>query len=471
MQTHAIIEIEEGSLNVVVGGLDGTRTRVLHSSRIPLADMGRETIDNALRTVGSDMLKGAEGVHVVLGDRRSEHFLSTVPMMSSRDAVAFVVREALRLTNTQSASELLVAPRLIKRLPGKKVLVGTSAVARSVWEPVRAAFESRGLPVLSVQTIESCLAMIEETQQPGPVAILECNGGRARYVLCVDQTPVKVRRFLVGAGGDQNEAALMTQLAMELPRTMDWLRESGDTLPQKLILGSRLGLSEDSLEMLAAVDVGEMVAGKSPIECDEDLSTPDVGIAALLHRLAKGQKPTSLLGSPQLRMPAGMGHIVTTLAAASVGLLASFSAVVDGSAWMDSRQQRDGLCEECEELQFQLDEMQSVEDINAGPAVSPRLVRALKMRRPISRLLGDVSNSATVEISIEEVKFASKSPVVVTGRVQGKGRQQALIAMGKFTDKVHALPYVVARGEDEMSEVTGVPNCFRFKLNLAWRTQ
>jgi len=471
MQMHAIIEIEEGSLNVVVGGRDGASTRIVRSLRIPLADMGRETIENALRTVGSDMLQGASGVHIVLGDRRSEHFLCTVPKMSSRDAVAFVMREAMRLTNAQSGDEIMITPRLIKRLPGKNVLVGSSAVAKSVWEPARVAFKARGLRVLSVQTIESCLAMSVDAAETEPVAVLECNGGRARYVLCVDQTPVKGRRFMIGAGGDQNEATLMTQLAMELPRTMDWLRETGEALPQKLLLGSRVGLSDESIQMLASAEVGEMVRSNPNVVCDEDLSMPDVGVATLLDRIASGQKLQSLLATPQLNMPASAGYIVTTMAAASLGVLGGLSAVVDGNAWMQVRGERDSLCAQCTDLKDELTEMVSSGEGSDEPTVSPRLTAALTMRRPISRLISEISNSAGAEISIEEIKFASKSTVVVSGLVRGTGRQHALTAMGKFTDKVHARPYLMAMGEDEMSEVVGQPNSFRFKLNLAWRTQ
>ena len=52
MKMHAIIEIEEGTMNVVVGGRDGGRTRVVRSLRMPLADLGTATVENALRTIG-----------------------------------------------------------------------------------------------------------------------------------------------------------------------------------------------------------------------------------------------------------------------------------------------------------------------------------------------------------------------------------------------------------------------------------
>ncbi|MCK5941634.1 MAG: hypothetical protein KAI24_06680, partial [Planctomycetes bacterium] len=236
MKTHAIIELEEGTLSVVVGARDGDRTRLLRSLRMPLPDLGGETLTNALRGVSADVLQGADGVHVVIGDRRSHHFLSTLPRPTAKDAVAFVTREALRLGNLPAAEDVLLATRLVRRLAGNKFLFGTSALARSVWTPLASAFEENGIEVLGLHTIEACMAMACDPAFTEPVAVLECSSGRARYVLCVDQTPIQVRRFLIGAGGEQNEAALMTQLAMELPRTLDWLRETGQPLPKQLLV-------------------------------------------------------------------------------------------------------------------------------------------------------------------------------------------------------------------------------------------
>ena len=87
MKTHAIVELEEGSLAVTVASRDGGATKVVRSVRLPLPDLGREGLANALRGLGSDVLQGAAGVHVVFGERRIQHFLSTVPKMADRKSV------------------------------------------------------------------------------------------------------------------------------------------------------------------------------------------------------------------------------------------------------------------------------------------------------------------------------------------------------------------------------------------------
>jgi len=471
MKMHAIVELEEGTLNVVVGGRDGGRTRVVRSVRMPLADLTTGSIENALRTVGSDLLQGAQGVHVILGDRRSQHFLSTIPKMPARDAEAFVTREALRLANIQSADDILVTTRLVRQLAGGKLVLGSAALGRSIWEPVRAAFENCNLEVLSLQTMESCLAMATDAWHAEPVALLECNGARARYVVCVDQTAVTVRRFMISGGGLQNEATLMTQLAMELPRTMVWLRESGQKLPSRLLIGSRVGLADECLQMLANDEVGELKRAVLEVDCDEDLSTPSMGVGSLLNRLANGANAHSLLDRSSLQLPMGKRHFVTILAAAGVAVLGGYSAVVDGSAWLRTGGERDNVSAQCADVQSQLEELAQGATQSAVPSNHPLLTAAMNMRRPVSRLISEVSNSAPAGISLDEIKFASESPIVLSGQVEGASRQQALAAMGEFTKKVHAMPFVMANGQDEMSEVIGRPNRFRFKLSLSWRNQ
>ena len=63
------------------------------------------------------------------------------------------------------------------------------------------------------------------------------------------------------------------------------------------------------------------------------------------------------------------------------------------------------------------------------------------------------------------------STIVVSGVVEGTNRRHALSAMGAFTEKVHAMPFIVAGSQDEMSAVDGHANRFRFRLSLAWRTK
>ena len=436
---------------------------------MPLPDLGRESLQNALRGIGGDTLQGAGGVHVIFGERRMQHYLSTVPRMSARDAVAFVTREGLRLANVQSVDDILVAPSLVRRLSDGKLRLASTALGRGVWEPLRVAFEQSNVKVLSLQSMEASMAFATDRDSYDAVAVLEYNAGRARFVLCVDQAPVQVRRFLIGGGVESNAAAFTTQLAMELPRTFDWLRETGHPVPSRLLLGSRVAIDEESLDMLRGDDLEEICVAPLPVVCAEGQAVPSIGAATLLHRLCIGKAPVSLLDQPKLRLPWHTKHLASLGAAAAVGALCTLSAVVDGKAWLHTAEEHERAARESASTESRLLGEEALLIDPDVPTIDPALEKALKMRRPVSRLISEVSNAAGADVHLEELAFASTSRLTLTGQVEGQGRKQALAAMGRFTRRLHELEFLLANGQEEIGEVRGQSNRFRFKLSLGWR--
>lgn len=466
MQSHAIIELEEGALNVVVGTQDGPAIRVTKSQRLGAPDLGRDALTKVLRTIGSGVLDGVAGVHVVLGDRRIQHFLSTVPRMAAGDVVAFVVREALRLTGQQAAADTLVATRLVGTRPGNRLVLGTTAVARSVVEPVRQACEAAGLRVLGLYSMEACMALAAKGSD-GSVALLECNAGRARFVLCDAGCPVQVRRFLVG-DGEGNPEALAAQLAMELPRTLEWLRETGHGMPATLVLGSRVELDEASLDGLRVEPLRTIATGRSPVAPDPDLPAPSLGVGMLLERLCRGDRLPSLLDAPHVVLPRSPAHRIGLAAALLAGFACSWRAVVDGTRWLAVGDEVAAARTVGEQLAMEVG--RSSAEPEAGPDLAAtRLHDALVMRRPTSRLVAQVSNAAEDGLFLEKLDFASTEPVIVTGWVGGRSRQQALATLAVFSRRLRDLPYLEGAGQDEIAEVPGQRNRYRFRLGFAWR--
>ena len=475
MQTSTIVEIEEGALNVVMGARDGDVVRVLRSARVPLPDLGRETLTNALHAMQDDSLQGATTVHVVLGERRMQHFVSTLPKMSPADAVAFVVREAQRLCGMQAPADVMVATRVLRRLPGGRLVIGTTALARSVFEPIREAFTAVGIEVGALYSMESLLALAAQPVDGRAVAVLECNAGRARFVLCDARSPVQVRRFLIGGAGETNSAALATQLAMELPRTFDWLRETQQPLPAALLLGMRAAIDDDSLTMLQNDELAQVVRVPAPFAlAQESMPTPSLGVGMLLKALCDDDVVLSLLDAPRLVMPWSSGRLLSLAAALVVGGIGTWSAVVDGNEFLQLQTAREQVAGEAAELAAAAAaagvipvEAGAGDDDVGGDAA--RLELALSMRRPISRLLAEISNGAGPQLHLEELKFASTDRVLVVGVVQGRSRQDALAAIATFTERLGKLPYVTVGGEEEINEVARQRNCFRFKIGMAWR--
>lgn len=469
MLTHAIVELEEGALTATVATRAGRITKVLRSVRVALPDLGRDGLAKALRGLAADVLQAVTGVHVVLGERRIHHFLSTVPNMPAREVTGFVLREALRVTGMPSNEDVLVAPRLLRRLPGNRLVIGSTALARNVWEPIREAFQQAGIEVFGLHSMEATLALATSAAAGPLQAVLETNAGRARFVLCDGRFPVQVRRFLIGGGNDGNSSALAAQLAMELPRTFDWLRETGHGQPAVLLLGARVGIDDESMEMIRG-DLQQVVRAQGALAVVGEQAMPGLGVARLFDGLFDGVVPPSLLAPPEIRLPWSAARVASLLAAAAAGLACSWSGVIDGTAFLGSRNELQAAAAATQQLQNQLQELQRAASAQGGETVDEtRLQAALQLRRPISRLCSEVSNCAEASIHLDELKFASTERIVVTGVVQGESRKGALATLASFSKRLRELPYVLSDGQEEVAEVAGQQSRFRFRLSLSWR--
>lgn len=469
MQTQVIVELEDGSLTVTVAVPSQRTTKVLHCIRVALADLSRDTVANALRSINDEVLHAAAGIHVVLGERRIQHFVSNVPKLSRTDVIAFMMREALRLTGMPSEDDVLVAPRILRKLPGGRLVLAATAVARNLWEPIHDAFRAAGLEVLSLQSMEACLAMAAKPAFGNRVAVLECNTGRARFVMCDGDAPVQVRRILISGSSEGNAGALAAQLAMELPRTIDWLRETGGAEPNTLLLGSRVGLGDEEIEMVRG-DLEKVLIAPASLELLEGQQSPGLGVAMLLQAIALRTMPASLLERPSIKLPYGSSRLLGFAAVAVAGLACSWSAVIDGQEFLALHHRVDVVETEANRL---TNELTALARESAGAsAVDPareKLQGVLDLRRPVSRLIAEVSNCASGEIHLDELKFASMDRVVVTGVVQAGSRKAALAAMADYTRQLRQLPYLESSGQEEVGEVSGQPNCFRFRLLMSWR--
>lgn len=468
MQNHAIVEIEEGALSVVIGHRSGASVAVTRSVRVPAPDLGTQALTNLLRTVASETLQGRPQVQVVLGDRRMQHFLVTTPAMAADDVVGFVTREAVRLTGVANPAEVLVAMRFVRRTADRRLLIGATALVRHVWEPLRAAFAASGLEVVALHSVESCLAL-GAAAEAEPVAMLEGSSGRARFVLCEGGCPVQVRRFLVGTGNETNSGALVAHLAMELPRTLEWLKEIGQARPAVVRLGARLRLQDEDLEGLRAPDLPRIERATSPLVVAEGQMTPGLGASWLLATLCRGVVLPSLLDAPSVTLPFTAGRFVRLAALLAAGLVCSWSGVVDLEAGTQNRQLAALARQDGQRVAAELAQLGAARGGAAARAEDGSLAVALSMRRPVSRLLGQVSNAAEGGIVLDRLDFASADRVVVSGTVGGRSRHQALSDLAVFGRRLRELPYLLADGRDEIAEVAGRPNHYRFRLALQWR--
>lgn len=465
---YAIVELEEGSLTVSLGKKEGGQPVVLQCRRFTLPDLGRDQLVAVLRSGVSDLLEGVEGVHVVLGERRMQHFLTPVPKLPARALSDFVAREALRISGMASLDEVLFGARIVRRLPGQRHVIGGAVLPRNVWEPIAAAFATVGIEVAALHSMEECLALAAPGGAASAAAVLECNTSRARFVLSDGRAVAQVRRFMIANGDESDVSALVAQLCIELPRTVDWLRELGYQTPEQLVLGIRVDLDANSQEMIRG-DFLSVEQAQVGVRMPTIGAMPGLATATLLRELCSGVRRASLLERTEIRLP------WRPLQAAGIA-----AAVLAGGActWLGVEQLRRGHAASVELAQAESDlgrattELQRLRIRSGGASAgdgSAELQRALGLRRPVSRLCAEVSNCATGLVHLEVLQFASKDQVVVSGVVEGRSRKEALAALAEFAKSVGTLPFLVRSAQEDVVEVVGQPNRFRFKLGMAWR--
>ncbi|MBL9075976.1 MAG: hypothetical protein JNL08_00650 [Planctomycetes bacterium] len=466
MQTHAILELDEGALTLTLGGRVGKTTTVAACHRQPLADWSRDSVTAALQPLALDLLQDVDGVHVVLGDRRMQHFVQVLPQMPAREVEEFVGREALRLTSMPAVGEVLASVRLVRRLPGKLV-VGGSALPRSVWEPVRQAIQACGVAVHGVHSTESCLALAVPAGTEDRYAVVECAGGRARFALCDGGSPVQVRRFMVGTA-ESNPEALAAQLALELPRTLEWLRETGHQPPSVLVLGNRISVDEATLDTIRG-DLARVVLPSLVGEASRGFEAPSLASTALLEKVAAGRTPAALSAAPRLVLPPSPLRMLWLAAAIAVGGAFLWHGARDLTVSATTAQQLAEVGREHEVLRQRLVELTGTDNGALANEDAARMTLALGRRRPISRLVAEVSEAAAADVLLDSLQFASKERVVVSGVVRGTSRAAALALLAEFASRLGGLPYLDGGGQEDVGEVAGMPNHFRFRLGLAWR--
>lgn len=466
MKTKAILEIEEGWLTLTVADVGCKPMRIRSCLQQKMPEIGRETVANVLQAFAAQTLEGVAGLHVIVGDRRALHVTTTVPPMAADDAVRFLAREVARAGGLQGPDEALMTARLLRVLPEGRLHLGASALPRAAWNPIAAAVEDCGIQVHGLYTMESCLALAAEPSAQG-VAVLECSAGRARFVACDGDAPALVRRFLVG-GGEGSSSAIVGQLAMELPRTLDWVRENGLQTPKAILYGNRMQIDEDGLTMLRG-DLERFEAATLVAHFDDGVAVPGLATLSLLRRLAQAAAPVSLLDEPWLQVPWSRRAVTAFAALAVLGLGMSWFGWQQGREYLGFRDDQRNVDLLVRDVETHIAEaMPAAPGGETAPGTS-QLDNALRSRRPVSRLVAEVSNAANDMLHLDALQFAGNERITVTGVVKAANRNAALAALTAFTSRLRGLPYVVADGQDEVAEVGGSGHCLRFKIAMAWR--
>jgi hypothetical protein len=201
----------------------------------------------------------------------------------------------------------------------------------------------------------------------------------------------------------------------------------------------------------------------------EESDSPGLATLMLMRRLFARDAMQSLLDVPTIRVPWSRSRVAAIAAAACVGGIFTVSGFADTRAFLAARNTAALVGSECAHVELRLAKAEAIAGAAvASRAVDSRLEFALSMRRPVSRLIAEISNGATDAVHIEVLQFSSTEKASLSGVVKGGDRQHALAELTRFVNCLRALPYFEPGGDDEVAEVPGQPDCLRFRLDMAW---
>jgi hypothetical protein len=262
---------------------------------------------------------------------------------------------------------------------------------------------------------------------------------------------------------------MVAQLTVEVPRTLDWLRESGQTMPTSLLISHRLPIKESDFDRIRD-QVASVRRADAELKVPDGQAVPGLAAVALLQRFAAGKPVPSLLDPPRIRVPLSPRRLALAVSVAASLLAVLAMAVVDLAVAFVARDQIAAAVAERSGIEAEI----AAAAVAAEPEPMPgpeqeRLQQALGLRRPISRLLAELGNGAPPAVRLDAVQFGSVERVIVTGTAEAATRLDALMALSEFARHVRGLPFLRGEGQDEVGEVDGVPNRVRFRFSLQWR--
>ncbi len=468
MNTCAVVELEEAALSITVAELRGRRIQVVRNVHVPIPDLEPSTLISILSSLRSDVLRGVGAVQVILGDRRMHHFRCEVPSMPVADLEQFVRREAMRLTGLPSVDDVLLAVNRLRRTAGGALRIAATALPRAVWETLQKSFVEAGVAVTGLCSLENCLALLAPTA--APTAVVECGVGRTRFLLCEDRVVAQVRRFIVGSSAGGNSEAVGAQLSLELPRTLDWLRESGNGVPTAMLLGPRaaagiraIGMDLDGLPPVVTREHG------LPVNAGE--AEPTIACTTLLRAIANGAAPASLLAPLRLELPITGARVSLLAAAVAVAGFAGWSASEDLGRWRAAQERVAELQVTAAEIDRTVRSLQQADVAATGAAAvqDGYLRQVLGNRRPVSLLLADLARHAG-NVRLDAVDCASGDKVNLSGFVTAVSRRDALEEVARFLRAVRELPYLLPLTGEDIGELPGTLHGFRFQVGLSWRS-
>lgn len=466
MPHRVVIEIEAGALSLTVARQRRGGSQVLRCARRPLPDPTAEAMAAVLVQLIADAPLPTRDVHVLLGSHGLMHFAVQTPRLSDDVLRDLVVREARRHGALAADTAIVAHVRAGGPDRGSLASLAVCAASVAVVDPVLAACARAGLRVRSLTSVEDGLAAAAAGRREC-AAVLEVVGGRIRFVTCRAGIPFLSRRFLVAGGEAADPEAISAQLLLEIPRTLDWLREQDAPPPERLLVGHRSSLRPADLAQLQ--ELGMPVARlAAAVAVDQGIATPSLSTVGLLRRLHEdgGGLGSLHLGGVHLRLRRSRTQVARDAALVAVALAGGALAVERWQRLQPLLVQREQGAAEIARLQDALSAEAGAAP--GGETASRSVVDAavLGRRRPYSLALARLCELVPDGVRLTELRL-DDDRLTLTGRATGTSRLAALSSLQRFASVLRAVSWL-GGGRDVVEDaVDGAAVGFVFER--VWR--
>lgn len=471
MQSHVVLEIEEEQLVATIANLSRRNAAIRSCRRVAIDKLGEEDLAKAFRTVlEGENLANAE-IHVVLSDRRFQHFHLDLPRVPARQLREIVEREARRRGKLAAEEEVICGHRLTRRLPQGMQRYAVVALPTEAFRPIERALARRDAKATTLTSLPDALARALPRGLPDRVLVLEITGSKAHIAFCEDAAAVQVRRILlppVLASGEGPLEPIVSHLALEMPRTLDYLESQKLGRPEAMVVGHAMRLPDEYLHMVAA-DVGDCVPYTTPYAVPEGCPEPGMGTYGVLQAEVRRQR-FSLIGewqspaSRRLRRVAGIivgGTVAcavwgaTELSLEEAAMRAKLEELRSHTATLNERGAPEGEPATAQSGDIAQDSAADLESLGA----------LFDERRPLSLLVAGACNALPESGRFTRMHVESGGAIELSGSIDVPDRVEALRVLAGVVDRLGAIAFTADWAETVAERRDGLT----FQIRGGWR--
>lgn len=440
-----IAEVDRDVLRFVVASNRGKKTKLLRTRLVALESDDAAVLRTKLREAADGLdLAGADGF-VFVSDRRMVHgeiSFDKKPKRQMRDRQ--ILSSARDLGLWDAETPLSIGWQAVHD-EGGKAKVAFDAAPRDLVESVTEAAAVLMPKRLWIASLEAAFAHAVEHESPdSTVAVLDIRNDHASFVLCKRGRVQSSRRFKLPFARDVDgfgcEALL--PIAMEVARSLDFLKELGNDMPSRILVSGFIREHEFDAEMwsesFGSIET-QIVAHESLALLPDAIQPPHAWIVPAIVLGKRREADLCWLHEPEVPSLVERGGRVLTYAA-SILAMAGGALLFAESKTEDARAAKN----ESVRLELEIEAMEerelAVATDNSGPSLHDRRSQALdeldRDRISVSRLCASLSIERPRGVKLTRVVVREDGGVVVAGVVKASERLAAMRDFGEFSRRL-----------------------------------